>query len=150
MAAAARGRRRAGGLQPQPLHRVGVQVDISESRKLKGMCFQLVDNRALSTQGQPDVNLHRLTMVPVSSIHTSVVLLAPPFTQGFATNRVSDDWSSCPRVNHSTIVYYSVPVVPVMYTMALYCLLYTSAPCTFSYIKFRPIRGPGLRSSALT
>ena len=40
---------------------VGVQVDISEAITLKGMYFQLVDNRALSTQGQPDVNLHRLT-----------------------------------------------------------------------------------------
>ena len=29
------------------------------------MCFQLVDNQVLSTQGQPDVfNLHRLTVVP--------------------------------------------------------------------------------------
>eukprot|EP00959_Pyramimonas_sp_CCMP1952_P033997 713066-Pyramimonas_sp.AAC.1 len=26
------------------------------------MYFQLVDNQALSTQGQPDVNLHRLTV----------------------------------------------------------------------------------------
>ena len=27
------------------------------------MYFQLVDNQVLSTQGQPDVNLHRLTLV---------------------------------------------------------------------------------------
>ena len=26
------------------------------------MYFQLVDNQVLSTQGQPDVNLHRLTV----------------------------------------------------------------------------------------
>ena len=40
----------------------GVQVDISETRTLKGMCFQLVETTALSSQGQPDVfNLHRLT-----------------------------------------------------------------------------------------
>ena len=40
---------------------VGLQVDPSETRNLKGMYFQLVDNQVLSTQGQPDVNLHRLT-----------------------------------------------------------------------------------------
>ena len=38
-----------------------VQVDISETRTLKGMYFQLVEIQVLSTQGQPDVNLHRLT-----------------------------------------------------------------------------------------
>ena len=41
---------------------VEVQVDISETRTFKGMYFQLVDNQVLSTQGQPDVNLHRLTL----------------------------------------------------------------------------------------
>ena len=29
------------------------------------MYFQLVDNQVLSTQGQPDVNLHRLTEVSI-------------------------------------------------------------------------------------
>ena len=47
----------------QALHEVGVQVATSETRTLKGVYFQLVDNRTLSTQGQPDVfNLHRPTI----------------------------------------------------------------------------------------
>ena len=29
------------------------------------MCFQLVDNQVLSTRGQADVNLHRLTIAEV-------------------------------------------------------------------------------------
>ena len=33
----------------------------SETRTLKGMFFQLVETECLSTQGQHDVNLHRLT-----------------------------------------------------------------------------------------
>ena len=33
----------------------------SETTTLKGMYFQMVDNQVLSTQGQPDVNLRRLT-----------------------------------------------------------------------------------------
>ena len=32
-----------------------------ESKTLKALYFQTVDNQALSTQGQADVNLHRLT-----------------------------------------------------------------------------------------
>ena len=50
-------------LQDVILRDVGMQVDISETRTLKGMYFQLVESQVLSTQGQPDggVNLHRLT-----------------------------------------------------------------------------------------
>ena len=35
----------------------------SETGTLKGMYFQLVESQVLSTQGQADVNLHRLTVV---------------------------------------------------------------------------------------
>ena len=45
----------------------GVQVDTSDTRTLKGMYFQLVESQLLSTQGQPDVNLHRLTSVAALS-----------------------------------------------------------------------------------
>ena len=47
-------------------HVVGVEVDISETTTLKGMYVQQVDNQVLSTQGQPDVNLHRHTTSPAS------------------------------------------------------------------------------------
>ena len=58
----------------------------SETITLKGMYFQLVDNQVLSTQGQPDVNLRRLTSAVNSSRNTRVVCRqsisqTPSFTQ---------------------------------------------------------------------
>ena len=54
----------------------GVQVDPSETTTLKGMYFQLVDNQVLSTQGQPDVNLHRLTSLLTDVVHGFVLALS--------------------------------------------------------------------------
>ena len=51
----------SGGAQRYVHLDVGAQVDPYEIRTLKGMYFQLIDNQVLSTQGQPDVNLHHLT-----------------------------------------------------------------------------------------
>ena len=41
------------------------------------MYFQLVDNQVLSTQGQPDVNLHRLTSSALADIHDRPEAAAP-------------------------------------------------------------------------
>ena len=44
------------------------QPDVtSETGTLKGMYFQLVESQVLSTQGQPAVNLHRLTVTTVET-----------------------------------------------------------------------------------
>ena len=51
---------------------VGAQVDPSETRTLKGMYVQLVDNQVLSTpEGQPDVSLHRLTGIDATRRRTT-------------------------------------------------------------------------------
>ena len=41
----------------------------SETTSLKGMYFQLVESQVLSAQGQPDVNLHRLTVLAKTRFH---------------------------------------------------------------------------------
>ena len=39
---------------------------VFETNGLKGLCFQSVETRALSTRGQADINLHRLDERAVS------------------------------------------------------------------------------------
>ena len=68
-----------------------------ETITLKGMYFQPVDNQALSTQGQPDVNLHRLTARDAAS-SSSTLARSPARSSAAAlemTRRLSSEqWRS--------------------------------------------------------
>ena len=150
---------------PQRFHvrlGVGVQVDPSETRTLKGMYFQPVDNQVLSTQGQSDVNLHRLTLdllaasacanlAEMMAVRRLSAKKAPNIR---APSTTSSDWShdkgkttmlQCASTGHvhtHTPLYCTGTLYTFNYTVSgpIRAPVVSSAHCTHSVIQCRPIR----------